>query len=362
VPAKPAANRVLPPDDARVRESRRLQVQKDADAIRSECSRAARGDWRAWQDATSRYRDALKARLAKLKKGNLWYNELLVGRDLPIFQSSAQVNLAHVFDPEHWDKFRKARVVVAGNRWLRERGVDLIFIAVPTMPEVYMEQFLDDMPPDGIVAPHIRRTFLDLLESDVEVVNTFRLMRDDRAAGFLYLPADHHWNQLGMRGTVRDVAQRIGRYDFGRQAKADEPTTTTKSGPYILPSSDKAWRPLGAGLITDDQWKAALGTLPPMDYITSPDGSPVPDDPRSPVMLIGNSFALHFRELLIRETNLRPRTRWGNGNTTNAFIEFLREPEVLDGVRVVIWLTADHFLDQFTYMPDSILEMLQDPS
>jgi hypothetical protein len=349
-----------PPDDARVRESRRRQLQKDADAIRSECSRAAGGDWRAWEDATARYRDALKARLAKLKKRKLFDVELLPGRDLPIFQGNAEVCLAHVWSPEHWDNFRKARVVVAGSRWLRQRGVDLIFIAVPTMPEVYMEQFLDDVPPDGIIAPHVRKTFLELLEGDVEVVNTFPIMRAGRAAGFLYMPADHHWNQLGMRGTARDVAARIGRYDFGREAKTAEPITTAKSGPHILPPSGKASLPWGADSITDDQWKAALGTLPPMDHITSPDGSPVPDDPQSPVMLIGNSFAMHFRELLIRETNLRLRTRWGNSQTINGFVEFLREPEVLDGVRVVVWVTAEHFLSLFNNMPEPILETLQD--
>ncbi len=351
------------PEERQARESRRTRVRHDADAIRSECERAAGGDWRKWEDETARYRGALKPRLAALKRLNLANSELLAGRDLPIFQVNAQTALAHVVDPGHWDAFRKTRAVAAASRWLRERGIDLNFIAVPSMPEVYVEQFLDDTPPDGVIAPHVRQTFLELLESDVEVVDTFRPMREARARGFLYLPADHHWNQLGMRATVRDVAERLSRYPFGQEAKRAAPVTKTESGPYVLPPTENGtpWRPFGSAAISDSQWQSALGTLPrTMDRITSPDGSPVPDDPRSPVMLIGNSFAMQFRELLIREANLRLRTRWGNGSTTDAFPGFLREPEALDGVRVIVWVTDNEALAQFRPLPAAIMETLRD--
>jgi hypothetical protein len=353
---------MLAPDGPDAGEDRRLQVRRDTDAIQSECTRAARGDWRKWEDETARYRDALKSRLDRLKRVDPLIYEPLAARDLPMFEGNARTNLAHVLDPEEWSVFRKTRAVVAASRWLRERGIDLIFVAVPSMPEVYIEHFLDETPPDGVIAPHDRQTFLELLESDVEVVNTYRLMRDDRKQGFQYLPADHHWNQIGMRGVVRDVANRLTRYRFGQEAKKAARLTITRSGPYLLPPSidRKPWRPPLTPL-SDSQWKAATGTLPPtMDYITSPDGSPLPDDPRSPVMLIGNSFVMHFRELLIREANLQLRTRWGNGYTTDAFAGFLREPELLDGVRVIAWVTSEDSISIFRPMPAQISEALRD--
>jgi hypothetical protein len=353
----------LPPDGSRAWLDRRSQVRRDAYAIQSECESAANGNWRKWEDDTARYRVALKTRLARLKRIDALNYEALAGRDMPIFEGNPRMNLAHVLDPEHWDVFRKTRPVVAASRWLRDRSIDLIFVAVPTMPEVYIEQFLDETPPDGVIAPHLRQTFLELLESDVEVVNTFRLMREVHNQGFQYLPADHHWNQLGMRRTVRDVASRLARHQFGQEVRNASPLTRVRRGPYLLPHTDNgpSWLASARPSITDNQWKAATGTLPrAMDYITSPDGSLVPDDPGSPVMLIGNSFAMHFRELLIREANLRLRTRWGNGYTTGAFAGFLREPEMLEGNRVIVWVTSEDTICQFLPMPPSIMAALRD--
>jgi SGNH hydrolase-like domain, acetyltransferase AlgX len=351
------------PVSLEAREARRTRVRRDAYAFLSECERAAGGDWKKWEAETARYRAPLKARLDAIKRVGIASQEAMVARDLPIFEGNPRMNLAHVVDPDDWNDFRKTRAVVAANRWLRERGIDLIFVAVPAMPEVYIEQFLVDAPPDGVVAPHVRETFLELAENDVEVVNTFQLMRDVRNQGFEYLPADHHWNQFGMQGTVREVADRLTRYQFGQEARRAPSCTKTTAGPYSLPPGDKGadWRPPGRNLISEDQWKSALGTLPKtMDYITAADGSPVADDPRSPVVLIGNSFAMYFREMLVREANLPLRTRWANGNTTEAFAGFLREPEVLDGVRVVVWVTANDSIFQFRPMPDPIMETLRE--
>jgi hypothetical protein len=231
------------------------------------------------------------------------------------------------------------------------------------MPEVYIEHFLTETPPDGVIAPQRRKTFLELLEDNVEVVNTFRLMRDGRDRGFQFLPGDHHWNQLGMLTAARDIADRLSRYPFGREAKKAAPVTKSRPGPYEPPSAEKraAFSIPGGATLTDSQWKAALGTQPAtIDYVTSPDGSPLADDTRSPVLLIGNSYVPGFRELLVREANLRVRTNWGNGQSTQAFAGFLREPETLDGVRVVVWVNCDQFLAYFSAMPEAVTATLRD--
>jgi hypothetical protein len=98
-----------------------------------------------------------------------------------------------------------------------------------------------------------------------------------------------------------------------------------------------------------------------MDKITAPDGTALADDPQSPVVLIGNSFAVHFGDLLVRDANLRIRNRWGNGHTTDAFAGFVREPETLDGVKVVIWVTADQFRPSLRPLPDEVMKALQTP-
>jgi hypothetical protein len=343
-------------------DERRLQIRQDVLAIQAECEHAAGGDWTKWQEQTARYRAVLKARLDGLKHQGMLIREALVGRDQPFFETNPRMNLAHLVDPDDWNEFRKARPVVAASRWLRDRGIDLIFVTVPAMPEVYVEHFLADVPSDGIIAPHVRKTLLELLENDVETIDSFRLMRSVRHQCFEFLPADHHWNQFGMSGTVRETARRLGRYRFGRNGRQAPPCTRTVQGPYTLPPSGDGtdWCPIGRNLLSEDQWQAALGTLPrTMDYVTAPDGSPLVDDPRSPVALIGDSFALNFQELLVRETNLPLRSRWAYGNTTEAFAGFLREPEALAGVRVVVWLTSNDSLYKFRNMPEPVLATLR---
>jgi SGNH hydrolase-like domain, acetyltransferase AlgX len=344
-------------------ENRRIRVRRDAYAIQSECERAASGDWLKWENDTARFRTAFRGKLASLAGNGQTPDLPLAGRDMPIFEGNPHRNLAHMCDLTTWGSFRKTRPVVAADRWLRAQGIDLIFISVPMMPEVYTEQFLTDTPPDGIIAPHVRETFLELLESDVEVVDTYPMMREARRDGFLYLPADHHWNQVGMRGTIRDVAARLMRYQFARDARTAPPCTKTRQGPYALPPGPNGneWRPPDQHTITETYWKAALTTLPKtMDFITAPDGTDLQDDPHSPIVIIGNSFAMYFRELLIRETNLPVRTRWGNANTTEGFAGFLREPEALQGARVVIWVVSNDYIFDFKPLPDSVLEALRD--
>jgi hypothetical protein len=355
------AGAIRPPDDPEARADRRMQLRQDVDTIQADCDRQAGGDWQRWIGQTGRYRNVLNGRIATSTGGTSPADRHLVGLQRPLFQANPVASLAHIVDPEFWNAFRRARLVAAASSWLQQRGVDLIFVSVPSMPTVYIEDFLADTPPDGIIAPHIRQTFLELLQADVETVDTFRIMRAARDGEFQYLPADHHWNQTGMRGAVREVARRLMRYPFGRTAKNEMPITKSEPVPYALPPGEhgKAWRPFGGIALTDSEWHAAVSTMPrTMDNITSPDGSAVADDPRSPVMLIGNSSAVYFREMLVREANLPVRTRWGNGNTTDAFSGFLREPETLDGVRVLVWVAADELLYYFRPLPAPIMDAL----
>jgi hypothetical protein len=335
-------------------------MEGDASAIRAECERAAGGDWGKWERQTAAYRDALKARIDALPGQGAYMGAPLPALDGPLFQPALRAQLGHVTNPGDWDAFRKAGILLAANRWLKERGIDLVFVCVPSMPEIYIEHFLDKVPADGVVAPHVRRALLELLERDIEVVDAYRSMRDARDGEFQFLPGDHHWNQVGMAATVRDVAARLSRYQFGKDASRAAPVTKTTAGPYVLPPTGTAeeWRPI-PNTLTESQWAAARQTLPrSMDFITAADGSKLADDPRSPVCLVGNSFAMYFQEMLIREANLQIRSRWGSGQTVEAFPGFLREPETLEGVRVLVWVTSYDAISSFRRLPEPIMPSL----
>jgi hypothetical protein len=351
----------IPPDDPDVAKARRSRMRQDVEAIETECRAAANGDWDRWEEQTAPYRAALKERVAHLRvrrvsNGDL-REELLAALDRPYFCARASLTTPCITDPQHFDDFRNARPAVAASRWFKARGIDLIFVASPSMPTLYISHFIAKTPPDGIVAPHLRKLTLEMLKDDLETVDVFRIQRARLDGEFLYLPADYHWNKLGLRGPAKDVADRLARYARGARARNSSPVVQCVSAPYVQFDADMpfGWHPAGILAGTPAQLAESRTTLPKMaDLITGPDGKSPPDDPSSPVLLIGNSFVVSFREALIKESNLLVRTHWGEGYSIESFQDFLRDPALLDGVRVVVWVTSEEFLLELLKLPDSI--------
>jgi hypothetical protein len=349
LPAKQASARpaiatdlVAPPRDPVVVEQRAKAVRQQADAIRAECPSG--GDWDKWQQDTAPYRVILRDKAKK--RGVLASDEVASGDGIaggfPLFEIKPAVELVHVYDPESLRSMRADKVVQAGDDWLRQRGIDLIFVPVPQMTEVYIEHFLNPSPPDGIVAPHLRRTLLELLDDGVEVVDAFQPLRAGRrpAPDYLFCPADKHWSGRGQRIVADAVGKRLARYDFCQRSLV---------GPPIVKAvgfGDVQFRLGGYAALTDEERRRAIVAfnLLPMTRLVLADGSEPLDDPESPIMLIGDSFAAGFREELMRATNLRLRTKRGDGNTTQWFTDFLRETDLLDGVRVVVWVQSEQHM------------------
>jgi hypothetical protein len=336
--------------------ARAARVRRDADALRADCRRAAGGDWDKWQRQTAIYRAALRARLEALQVFKPARSplpeaqyEALEGRDgFPLFELGGRLHLNYLYDNEQLDPFRKDRPVVAVRRWLARRGIDLIFVPVPKMTEVYVEHFLKPCPPDGVIAPAIRRCLLDLLDDDVEAVDGFTLFRSKREAEYLYLAADSHWGPVGMRLMAREVAGRIARYEFGAM---------TRHAPPVVRCDPRAGKPPGKNgwpALSEAQRQRAAAAVLDFPTITMPDGRDVPDDSGSPVLLIGNSYVRHFREVLVQELNLLVHSDWSPGQTTEAFADFVREPDLLDGCRVVVWITTCQHLTHFQALPAEI--------
>jgi hypothetical protein len=352
-------------------------VAHDAETIRRECQRAADGDWERWEADTSRYRDALKARIDRLHTFDAaeatrrhGKSEPLAGRaGFPLFEIDPADNLAHVYDPAGAADFRRKREVLAAHRWLGARGIDLIFVPVPKMAEVYAEEFSDPCPADGTLAPHLRQALLELLESDVEVVDVFALLRPWRQPDpdYLYNTADTHWSPRGMRIAARDVARRVARYDFGHRAREAPAVVSSAPGAFDIHGPSNAMTPgdmpfQGGWLTLNDAQRALAerAQTRACERVTLPGGRIPSGDSACPLLLIGNSYGFNFRELLMKETNLLLQSRLYNGMTTEVFADFLRAPEALDGVRVVVWVTTEQQMCRLKPMPDGIMSALRD--
>jgi hypothetical protein len=365
----------VPPHEPVDRKPEPRAIKARADAIRrtkeeilAECQNAAAGDWGRWQRETASYRAALKTKVERLKTIEPLRSadmeakyEVLEGKDdFPLFEVAPREYLHFLYDQDSLNAFRKDRPVVAAHRWLRDRGIDLIFVPVPKMTEIYIESFVDPCPADGIIAPHVRRTLLELLNEDVEVVDAFPLYRSlkDADSEYLYNSADSHWAPRAMRILAKELADRIERYKFGASARFGMPITKSTPGPYSIngiygdagSAMQNGWLALNPH--QQELAEAAEPVLHP--HTTLPDGQLLPEDPHSPVMIIGHSYVANFREDLIREINLLINTRARAGQTTEAFKDFLREPELINSCKVVVWITTEQHMPIFKALPPGI--------
>jgi hypothetical protein len=355
---------------ARAAERRAADIRHDADVLQDECRRAAGGDWQKWRADTAVYRDALKARI-KACAGLDGVAHLLEGdNEFPLFVAHPTDGLRHVYDDTTLDGFLKCSPVLAARRWLAKRGIDLILVPVPEMAEVYVESFVQPCPADGIIAPHLRHALYELLQADVETVDVFSLLRSHRQPDpeYLYNTADFHWSPKAQRVTAAELARRIARYDFGARAQAARPIVRTSRGPYDICADPVRLKP--GELPRMDSWhllnarqkeRAARVQTRYEDHVRTLDSREPDYDSPSRVMVIGNSFVVCFRGQLVRALNMRIRTNWMGCHTTEAFADFLREPEQLDGVRVVIWVTIERHLTKQNLMPPSIMSELASP-
>jgi hypothetical protein len=370
-----AARSAMPPREPAAGEARAGAISYARETILAECQKAAGGDWQRWQTETEPYRAALRCKLGGVKRCDPDREPLpkglpgvLEGKDgFPLFEVKPSAGIEYLYCPESLDQFRADRDVVAVHHWLRQRGIDLIFIPVPKMTEVYVDQILDPCPPDGIIAPHIRQTLLELLDDDVEVVDglpLFRRVRDSDPE-YLYNAADTHWAPRGMQVMAQEVAARIRRYSFGAEARSRPPVVTSTPVPFdiqLVPTSVKTgdlprmdgW----ADLTAEQKKRVEAAQTRTVAHVTLPDGREPPDDPQSPVMFYGNCYAVNFTGMLIKEMNLLMRTRWAKSQTTEGFSAFLREPELLDGCRVFIWIVSEQHLPHFYRIQEPIKKAL----
>jgi hypothetical protein len=358
---------VRTPSEPRADAERKRIVDRDRDAIRDE---QPGNDWNKWQADTATYRAMLKRRLdllrdiSKTKSQQLEedaYEPLEGDARFPLFEIRAKTLLRYLVEPDLLTDFRQTRPAIAVHRWLRQQGIDLIFVSVPKMTEVYIEHFLQDAPRDGVIAPHVRRTLLELLEADVETVDGFRLFRPLRNTDLLYNTCDPHWSPRGMRVMARELADRIDRYDFGTKARYSPPLFRPVLIPYVLDEqpggirSRHGW----ANLSEEQQQKAEAHQLLQATALQTVDGRPLKEDKAAPVMLIGHSFARYFREELERSLNQQVRYHISDNSTTEAFTDFVRDPALLHGVRVLVWITTPQHMTTFKPLPGPVMEVLK---
>jgi hypothetical protein len=329
---------------------RRAAIRRSIAALEQECATLGGGDWSKWYDRLAPVRAELQARVQAGSKGWGSPDYLIELPGTPVlFERSDEIgHLAEAGELDSWIARRPVMpTVVKVKQWLEKQGIDLIFVPVPRAADIYPDRIAKSTPPDKIVAPQVKKLQLDLLKSDVEVLDLLPefLVARTQSPESLSLPDDPHWGPAGQEIAARLIAERLSRYAFVQSAIAKPPLFHEK----------EVSRPLTGGwrkLLTPEQVRRledstqVIGT----QIFDAQNREFQPID-SSPIVLMGDSLCTSMNYLLApgsaldaqisKRINL-PITVWMvAGNTVGLIKDTLRNPEMLKGRRVIIWLVQE---------------------
>jgi hypothetical protein len=175
---------------------------------------------------------------------------------------------------------------------LAERGVDLLFVPIPTKEEIFPDKIgiSEDERRIGsgfvgkVVNPFERKFLLDLGQKGIEVVDLLPVfLRARQDAGVLYQAQDTHWTNRGLALAARALGDRIKSYPWYKDLVAHRKTYKTRQASFSrhgdlhsrLPEADKArYQP-----------ENLVG-----DQVVTENGALYEDDPDSPIVVLGDSF------------------------------------------------------------------------
>lgn len=372
-PAAPAAKATKPAkspaDPAHEREKSILDAKN---VVLCQLAASGAGSWDEWSAGVEPFREALRAKIAAATPNNpkakgpseSRYEVLESLRDPPRFEAWPSNYLRYLANaPVSTDAFIAQTAFVpsigAISRWLASHGVDLIFVPVPKMTEVYADQFVEKTPVDGIVAPQMRRAIHDLLDGNVEVVDLLPTFLEARkkAGPSLYQFADPHWAWEGQRVALDEVVKRLQRYPVVRKAQAR---------PHLYRSwmerRDLAAVSATLGALTPAQ---ATRVKPLLTYdveLVLPVGNAPLTSETSPIALAGDSFNNGLEANLSHRLNLPIRDLHASGGSS-PFKDLLRDPESMKSMKVLIYLVSTPGLWEYpAKLPGEIGKFAEPPA
>lgn len=345
--------------------SREDAILRSQSIIREELTQ--NGGWRTWVDVTQEFRASLseqsrtaarvepstpRTKFVFAGMGEYWFHEWeLIDRTNPkVFESSESDAL--LIPPIVLESLS------AFSRYLKERGIDLIFVPVPGRIDIYPEEIAARSPPSSLFPdPYLRAALLSILDAHVEVIDLFPEFRiaKEEGKGPLYHRANAHYNAAGIALAAKLLAQTLFRYDFVREGFADRAAFTEQD----VEVSRYFEKPLD---YEDDAVLLGCDTCI-MTQVLDSDGNVFQADEESPILVVGDSFAGHpiwndrlgtkgasLAAHLSKEIRLSVSLLWGYGEGATAPRFLARKGEdFLKGRHVLIWvMAADHLTPSFS--------------
>lgn len=328
------------------RESQRRteRIARSIEALRSEVE--VYGSWVSWERSLQEFRRRLKSLSEELSRQRL---EFMQGEDtylfhrieLKSFGHEREEDLAAIDEVASWSS--PYRVVVDTASQLKKRGVDLIFIPIPSRVELYPEKIDSTLKLSAPISPIRKALILKLLEADVEAVDLLPLYRKHKQAHTepwvedLYHLDEFHYSAKAIKLTAKFIARRLK--DYESIGKASDEMAITLSGEWLEETHGWAQEP---ELRDRYEWNYSQGTL---------NGKPLempPGDAR--ILIIGDSFVA-LTALFVPSTQL-PVHVWkelsipldwnfmfGGGGAVPTMLA-KEGADFINSRRVIIWVTA----------------------
>jgi hypothetical protein len=222
---------------------------------------------------------------------------------------------------------------------LAARGIRLLVVPVPNKERVHPERLSGG--PGRLPAPADTAEFLKACRHlGVEYVDLSHVLASPLLDTPLYLARDTHWSPAGIRRAVAAVAERLGGAATGF---AERDVTIEREGDLLrMLESPPLTRRLGTETVTCRQVVDVAGRV-------------YADDPRSDVLVLGDSFLrifqtdepggagfiAHFAKLIGRPVTSIVSD---GGASTLVRQELARRSELLANKKVVVWLFTERDL------------------
>ena len=296
-------------------------------------------------DATAKFRDALKKKLAKLpKEQNAWAaNEMLW------FRRNANYLLADKITAQDSLHNPLSRLLEL-KKYLDSLNVQLLVVPVPVKEEIYGERLVEGTAADFCVNPAGREFTREMLAAGLDVLDLYPALMAAKAGDepphYSYQRYDTHWALPGMLAALEQLAARVTQYSWYAESGA-QPGSLTMQEMVTLREGD-----LVAHLPDAEKSKYPADTLAAMKVFKG--SEPYKGGKNSLVLLMGDSFTGVFESvdqksggpgsLLAFATGLDVQvlTSWGGG--PGVYHRMMKMKKDMQSKRLVIYMmTARDF-------------------
>jgi alginate O-acetyltransferase complex protein AlgJ len=229
--------------------------------------------------------------------------------------------------------------IVDFDKQLKAAGVHLLLVPVP--PKAWGSKCAPAGEWAGLKADSLGAFYREVSAQGVDVLDLRPAFAGEEAKGeAMFCKTDSHWSGLGCVVAAQQVAERVRPFL-----------------PAVSPVCQSRWREVSIHGDLEElaQRKNAPGETLRLREVSDMQGNPLSSDPSSPLLLIGDSHTLVFREFLgeragfadqlALETCWVPEVIGTRGSGANAvrvsmFRRNVKDPRYLAAKKVVVWCFA----------------------